>query len=62
LPDIITFDIIPESDYFILLSTDGLFQSMNISHIVKFHLLKYRLNLLWKDIISYKFNKVLISY
>lgn len=36
IPDMNTFDIIPEADYFILLTTDGLLQYMSISQIVLF--------------------------
>ena len=36
IPDLTTFDIIPENDYFIFLSTDGLLQSLNITQIVNF--------------------------
>ena len=34
IPDMNTFDIIPEADYFILLTTDGLLQFLSISQIV----------------------------
>lgn len=38
IPDMNTFDIIPEADYFILLTTDGLLQFLTISQIVFLYL------------------------
>lgn len=34
IPDLVTFDINPETDDFLLISTDGLFQSLNAGQIV----------------------------
>ena len=34
IPDVVSYDIDPSKDDFILLSTDGIFQSMSISEIV----------------------------
>jgi serine/threonine protein phosphatase PrpC len=36
IPDLVTFDINPENDDFLLISTDGLFQSLSITQIVTF--------------------------
>ena len=38
IPDMNTFDIIPENDYFIILTTDGLLQFLSISQIVMLYL------------------------
>jgi hypothetical protein len=37
IPDLVTFDINPEADDFLLISTDGLLQSLNIGLIVNFY-------------------------
>lgn len=34
IPEVICFDILPESDEFILLSTDGIFDALNMKTIV----------------------------
>ena len=34
IPDLVTFDLNPETDDFLLLSTDGLLQSLNMAQIV----------------------------
>ena len=34
IPDVVSYDIEPTKDDFILLSTDGIFQSMSITEIV----------------------------
>lgn len=36
LPDVVSFDIDPTKDDFILLSTDGIFQSMPIAEVTDF--------------------------
>ncbi len=35
LPDLVSYDIDPTKDDFILLSTDGIFQSMSITEVVR---------------------------
>lgn len=44
IPDVVSFDIDPSKDDFILLSTDGIFQSMSIAEVT--------------DIITEKYNKL----
>jgi serine/threonine protein phosphatase PrpC len=44
IPDVVSFDIDPSKDDFILLSTDGIFQSMPIAEVT--------------DLISEKYNKL----
>jgi hypothetical protein len=34
IPDVVSYDIDPTADDFILLSTDGIFQSMGINEVV----------------------------
>ena len=34
IPDVVSFDIDPNKDDFMLLSTDGIFQSMSINEVV----------------------------
>ena len=36
IPDVVSFDLDPAKDDFILLSTDGIFQSMGIAEITDF--------------------------
>ena len=36
LPDVVSFDLDPHKDDFILLSTDGIFQSMSVAEITDF--------------------------
>jgi serine/threonine protein phosphatase PrpC len=44
IPDVVSFDIDPSKDDFILLSTDGIFQSMSIAEVT--------------DLISEKYSKL----
>ena len=34
IPDVVSYDIDPTKDDFVLLSTDGIFQSMSINEVV----------------------------
>lgn len=36
IPDVVSFDLDPSKDDFILLSTDGIFQSMGITEVTDF--------------------------
>lgn len=50
IPDLISYDIKVETDEFILLSTDGIFESMDIFQIVTD--LQFRLTSSWIDTTS----------
>ena len=49
IPDMNTFDLMPEADYFILLTTDGLLQFLSISQIVYIY---YYLDLIYNVKVS----------
>ena len=36
IPEVVCFDIVPNDDDFIILSTDGIFDALNLKKVVKF--------------------------